>query len=39
MPNEISSGNDNLTKEYFEKFWTEVKKAFWYYISHSFGKE
>ena len=28
MPNEISSGNDNLTKECFEKFWTEVKKHF-----------
>ena len=27
MPNDKSSGNDGLTKEFFETFWSEVKKA------------
>ena len=26
MPNDKSSGNDGLTKEFFETFWSEVKK-------------
>ena len=26
MPNDKSPGNDGLTKEYFETFWSEVKK-------------
>ena len=33
------SGNDDLTKESFETFWSEVKKPFLSYILHSFGKE
>ena len=26
MPNDKSARNDGLTKEFFEKFWSEVKK-------------
>ena len=26
MPNDKSPGNDGLTKEFFETFWSEVKK-------------
>ena len=33
------SGNDDLTKESFETFWSEVKKPFLSCILHSFGKE
>ena len=39
MPNERSPGNDGLTKEFFEKFWSELKKSFLSCILHSFGKE
>ena len=28
MPNDKSPGNDGLTKEFFETFWSEVKKPF-----------
>ena len=27
MPNKKSPGNDGLTKEYFEIFWSELKKT------------
>ena len=39
MPNEKSPGNDGLTKEFFETFWSEIKKTFSSCILHSFGKE
>ena len=40
MPNDKSPGNDGLTKEYFETFWSEVKKkTFLSRVLHSFGKE
>ena len=29
MPNDKSPGNDGLTKEYFEIFWSDVKKHFY----------
>ena len=38
MPNDKSPGNDGLTKEFFETFWSEVKKNL-SCILHSFGKE
>ena len=28
MPNDKSPGNDGLTKEFFETFWSEVKKNY-----------
>ena len=40
MPNGKSPGNDGLTKEVFETFWSEVKKKrFSSCILHYFGKE
>ena len=40
MPNDKSPGNDGLTNELFETFWSEVKKTtFLSCILHSFGKE
>ena len=38
MTNDKSSGNDGLTKEFFETFWSEVKKPFLSCVLHSFGK-
>ena len=38
MPNDKSPGNDGLTKEFFETFWSEVKKTFLSCVSHSFDK-
>ena len=38
MPNDKSPGNDDLTKEFFEIFWSEVKKTFLPCVSHSFEK-
>ena len=34
MPNDKSPGNDDLTQEFFETFWSELSC-----ILHSFGKE
>ena len=31
MPNDKSPENDGLTKEFFEKFWSEVKKKTFLY--------
>ena len=39
MPNDKSPGNDGLTKEFFETFWSEVKKPFLLCVLHSFDKE
>ena len=39
MPNDKSPGNDGLTKEFFETFWSEVKKPFLLFVLHSFDKE
>ena len=39
MPNHKSPRNDGLTKEFFEAFWSELKKPFLSCVSHSFGKE
>ena len=40
MPNDKSPGNDGLAKEFFEKFWSEVKKkTVLSCILHSFDKE
>ena len=30
MPNDKSPGNDDLTKEFFETFWSEIKKNHFY---------
>ena len=39
IPNDKSPGNDGLTKEFFETFWSEVKKTFFLsWISQSFDK-
>ena len=38
MPNDKSPGNDGLTKEFFETFWSEVKKKFLSWVPHSFDK-
>ena len=38
MPNDKSPGNDGLTKELFEIFWSEVKKTFLSCVSHSLDK-
>ena len=38
MPNDKSPGNDGLTKESFEIFWSGVKNDFCH-VFHSFGKE
>ena len=38
MPNDKSPGNDGFTKEFFETFWSEVKKTFLSCVSHSFDK-
>ena len=38
MPNDKSSGNDDPTKEFFETFWSEVKKPFLSCVLHSFHK-
>ena len=37
MPCDKSPGNDGLTKEFFETFWSEVKKPLC--VLHSFDKE
>ena len=39
MPNDKSPGNDDLTQEFFETFWSELKKLLLSCILHSFGKE
>ena len=39
MPNDKHPGNDDLTKELFETFWSEVKTSFLSRTLHSFGKE
>ena len=39
MPNNKSSGNDGLTKEFFKTFWSEVKNSFLSCIIYSFDKE
>ena len=39
MPNGKSPGNDDLTKEFFETLWSEIKKKnFLSCLSHSFDK-
>ena len=38
MPNDKYPGNDGLTKEFFETFWSEVKKKKLSCVSHSFEK-
>ena len=38
MPNDKSPGNDGLTKEFFETFWSEIKKTFLSCVIHSFDK-
>ena len=38
MPNDKSPGNDGLTKEFFETFWSEIKKKKLSCVSHSFDK-
>ena len=38
MPNDNSPGNDGLTKEFFETFWSKVNKTFLSCVSHSFEK-
>ena len=38
MPNDKSPGSDDLTKEFFETLWSEVKKTFLSCLSHSFDK-
>ena len=35
MPNDKSTGNDGLTKEFFETFWSEVKKKHFYYVFYT----
>ena len=39
MSNDKSPGNDGLTKEFFERFWCEVKKPLLSCILHSSGKK
>ena len=36
MPNDKSPGNDGLTKEFFQTFWSEVKKEKFYLAFHTF---
>ena len=38
MLNDKSPENDSLTKEFFETFWSEVKKTFLSCVSHPFNK-
>ena len=38
MPNDKYPGNDGLTKEFFEAFWSEVKRKLLSCVLHSFGK-
>ena len=35
MPNNKSSGNDGLTKEFFKTFWSEVKKTHFYHVLYT----
>ena len=35
MPNDKSAGNDGLTKEFFETFWSEVKKSHFYHVFYT----
>ena len=37
MPNDKSPGNDGLTKEFFETFWSEIKEPFLSCTLHSFN--
>ena len=30
--NDKSPGNDDLTKEFFERYWSEVKKNYFYHV-------
>ena len=34
MPNDKPSGNDGLTYEFFETFWSEVKKTKHFYLAY-----
>ena len=38
MPNDKTLGNDGLTKEFFETFWSIIKKTFLACAIHSFDK-
>ena len=38
MPNDKSPGNDGLAEEFFETFWSEIKKTFLSCVIHSFDK-
>ena len=38
MPNDKSPGNDGLTKEFLETFWSEIKQTFLSLVIHSFDK-
>ena len=38
MPNDKSPGNDGLTKEFSETFWSEIKKTFSSCVIYSFDK-
>ena len=38
MPNDKSPGNDGLTKEFLETFWSEIKQTFLSFVIHSFDK-
>ena len=38
MPHDKSPENDDLTKEFFKTFWSEVKKTILSCTLHSFGK-
>ena len=35
MPNGKSPGNDDLTKEFFETLWSEIKKKTFYLAFHT----
>ena len=39
MPQDKSPENDDLTKEFFKTFWSEVKKTILSCTLHSFGKQ